>query len=121
MRSGERRDDLGARLGGAYFGRAIVADIRIGKLVDDPVRGSAANRPTGKCDKGKVALIGGRKTVCKDDVAHTKSRQRLEQDIGVGWIPAPRNEGVKAGISKQSSTQIMRLRRDELTIFIGGG
>src|SRR5262249_11148891 len=80
---------------------------------------------TGKCDKGKVALIGGLKLVRKDDVAHTKSRQRFEQDVVIGSIPDPRNKSVEPSqnntISKQNSAQILRLRRDELTVFIGGG
>src|SRR5262249_49161368 len=85
----------------------------------------AANRAAGECDKGKVTLIGGPKPVRKDSVAHTKSRQRLEQDVIIGSIPDPWTELVKVAqdniVLEQSSVEIGRLRREELTVFIGSG
>src|SRR5262249_30353612 len=125
MWSLERRDDLGPRLGSHDFGRTVGTDIRIGKLVDEPLCGRTANNVTGNGNKRKMTLIGYRKSDMKDDITHAKGRQRLEQGIVVGWILDPGNEGVKAGqyntVSKQSSAQILCLRRDELAVFVRGG
>src|SRR5262249_18588669 len=60
-----------------------------------------------------------------NDIAHTKSGQRLEQDIEGASYADPRTEVVKFSqnnrVFKQTVVQIQHLRRDELTVFIARG
>src|SRR5260370_40946998 len=113
MRSAQRRDDLGARLGCHDSGRAIVAEIWIGKLVDEPVSRGVANRATWHGDNGKMALIGGVYPSVTSDVAHPERRQCLEQHIEGAVSADPRNEVDKFArrnnVIQQCSIQIERL------------